>query len=805
MRQFIAPKRGLSALGVVALSVLFFGCAGRAGAGGGGGYIFVPCQGDADCKGGTCVNGTCNYAKDATIDGNGSASGSDTTATGDAVSSSSGGDAGTTSGGSSGGDTGTATDSGPAGGCKIAADCDDSYSCTTDLCSDGKCVNNLAEGSCLIDGQCYKDGAKGSKPCKVCSATKDAKKWSIDSGASCDDGDKCSLDDKCNAAGVCKGTGQGCCTKDNDCVSSNPCKVGACNIDTKLCEYGQKPGCCEQDSDCSTAGVKPCQTVYCNSFSKTCDVKNKTDGDSCEDGDGCTSGDKCVTGLCVGSAKTCDDGNKCTDDSCSSGQCVNSPIPGCAGSQCSSGTCCSGTGQFLPKGTNCGTSTAKYEYQCSGKFIRRRAAKYGCSGTSSTCSTSSINYVWGPWTTYKTCTGSTVCKLLSSTSATCSTSGGTTECTSGLCCDTVNKKLRPIGYKCSSSTYKYGYKCNGARYALRRPMYRGCTGKSASLCSTSTSYLVPGAWTTYSTCTSGKTCYQSSSTSSAYCKTGSYCSSGSCCYTSNKVKQPKYTQCSTSIKQTQYRCFGGHVQYRRAYYGCSGASSTCSSSSSYYHWTDWKTYKYCNSGTKCQMSGTVGTCTSGGGSGVKQCTSGTCCNTLTGRFRTKGEKCGTSIKKYDYRCSSAGGKYVQRRRVYNGCSGYSSVCSSSSYNYHYENWATYKSCIGSQKCYQVSSSSASCTSSTTTGKCSSGSCCDFNKYYKPRYSKCGTSIKKYEYKCSTTGTSVQRRRGYQGCTGYSTSCYTSSTYYYWEPWATYLTCTGGKTCHQTSSTSASCK
>ncbi len=57
--------------------------------------------------------------------------------------------------------------------CLADKDCDDTISCTTDLCASGICQHNLDASTCLIDGQCVADGAyqsaTGNGSCRLCS------------------------------------------------------------------------------------------------------------------------------------------------------------------------------------------------------------------------------------------------------------------------------------------------------------------------------------------------------------------------------------------------------------------------------------------------------------------------------------------------------------------------------------------------------------------------------------------------------------------------------------------------------------
>jgi len=129
--------------------------------------------------------------------------------------------------------------------------CADSLSCTKDIC-DGKggCVGNkLMPNYCLINGACYKDGAKhpgGS--CYYCDVKKTQSNWS-------------SLANSCFIGGKCYKPGELDSTKCGEC---NPKKsttawtmlTGNCKINGVCYKKGQKHtgGCAECDPTTSTTG-----------------------------------------------------------------------------------------------------------------------------------------------------------------------------------------------------------------------------------------------------------------------------------------------------------------------------------------------------------------------------------------------------------------------------------------------------------------------------------------------------------------------------------------------------------------------
>lgn len=83
-------------------------------------------------------------------------------------------------------------------------------------------------------------------------------------------------------------------------------------------------------------------------------------------------------------------------------------------SVCVPGTaCCGADGAWAAKGTACGTSAAKIEYQCAstapGAAVQVRKGYGGCTGTGATCSVATASLTWSPWYSFQTCATSAVC------------------------------------------------------------------------------------------------------------------------------------------------------------------------------------------------------------------------------------------------------------------------------------------------------------------------------------------------------------------------------------------------------------
>ncbi len=105
-------------------------------------------------------------------------------------------------------------------------------------------------------------------------------------------------------------------------------------------------------------------------------------------------------------------------------QCNGCTVAGIKGDKCTPGTTCCPDGQYAAKGTKCGTSYYKKQYTCSGlgkgNTIMVQELYKGCSGYSTSCSSSSSYLYWGPSKKYKKCSSSTSCYVSSSgTSASC--------------------------------------------------------------------------------------------------------------------------------------------------------------------------------------------------------------------------------------------------------------------------------------------------------------------------------------------------------------------------------------------------
>ncbi len=231
----------------------------------------------------------------------------------------------------------------------------DEASCTYDHCDGaGTCLHVLDAGTCLIDGQCYTDGASREEgSCQVCDASNSPYAFSQKpAGTTCaDDGVTCTAD-TCDAGGTCRHnlTGDGClidgaCYNQGQtdpitgcriCIGSNPlnwtpladgsdcptdnltCTHDVCRLG--VCEHEPLENYCLIDDGCYED-----QQYEPGNLCRLCDLETSTTawtarpGETCDDGTNCTSNDTCnEDGLCVGDGEaSCDDGLACTAEVCS--------------------------------------------------------------------------------------------------------------------------------------------------------------------------------------------------------------------------------------------------------------------------------------------------------------------------------------------------------------------------------------------------------------------------------------------------------------------------------------------------------
>jgi len=277
--------------------------------------------------------------------------------------------------------------------------CNDQKPCTNDSCRQGHCENLLAAGWCLIDGQCWVDGAfHPSIPCQWCRTSVSTSSWSptpeggfcnADSNG-CTVGDTCDALARCNAGppadcsaldttcalGTCENTGVstfrcvatprnngGACDDGDPCTRNDSCALGSCigvsySCDDGLdcttdscngaggCSHAVRSGWCAIGGACWPEGTRnpanSCQA--CDPASSPVSWTTRPSGSDCSDGSACTTGDRCVGGQCQPTGTVdCNDGNACTEDTCNPG--APSPGEACShraltGTSCDDGNDC---------------------------------------------------------------------------------------------------------------------------------------------------------------------------------------------------------------------------------------------------------------------------------------------------------------------------------------------------------------------------------------------------------------------------------------------------------------------------------
>lgn len=190
--------------------------------------------------------------------------------------------------------------------------CDDGLPCTTDACDGaGGCNDDVSDGSCLIEGQCFAGGDPNpANGCQLCDAGTDPGAWSAGPEGPCDDTDPCTSGDACSG-GLCVGNAYSC----DDGIA---CTTDVCD-GTGGCDAEVVPGSCLVDGICSDDGatnpLNPCEA---------CDAATDPLAFSADD------------------SAIPDDGIACTADSCSAGEALHGADDGlCADTELCAP--CSGT------------------------------------------------------------------------------------------------------------------------------------------------------------------------------------------------------------------------------------------------------------------------------------------------------------------------------------------------------------------------------------------------------------------------------------------------------------------------------
>ncbi len=174
--------------------------------------------------------------------------------------------------------------------------CDDSWDCSVDICSDNVCSYDYSECECQFMSDCD-DGNICTT--NVCSNGECVTENNQDV---CDDGNLCTFNDVCSE-GACAGI-------QNTCSDGWDCSVDVCSLVDGSCSHVTDSCSCVNSSDCDDGNI--CTTNVC--LGGQCATENNSV--SCSDNNNCTINDTCFGGQCMGVAKNVDDNNILTIDKC---------------------------------------------------------------------------------------------------------------------------------------------------------------------------------------------------------------------------------------------------------------------------------------------------------------------------------------------------------------------------------------------------------------------------------------------------------------------------------------------------------
>lgn len=208
--------------------------------------------------------------------------------------------------------------------CTTNAQCNDNFSCTSDTCSSGSCVNTPLDSLCPDPLKC-----DGVDLCDPNNADADATTGCYAPGNPCDP-------KVCNESTYVEGDPNTCtnCTSNADCSDGIPCTADTCdgatgncshNADNTLCPdtlfCNGDDVCAPNDPDADASGcvnglenAYPCANA-CNEATNTCFA--------CTSNLECSDGVACTTDVCDGNTGLCTHTDNCTSGTCNlqSGQC----------------------------------------------------------------------------------------------------------------------------------------------------------------------------------------------------------------------------------------------------------------------------------------------------------------------------------------------------------------------------------------------------------------------------------------------------------------------------------------------------
>lgn len=596
------------------------------------------------------------------------------------------------------------------------AGCDDGVPCTVDVCQAGTCTHNIAPGACYADGACLFAGPHPADPCRLCKP--EATQLGLlpaAAGTPCNDGTACTTADACDGASACTGSpAPGCCKSNLDCVSGDPCVSSVCDTSSGKCQSQGTSGCCKGGLCCDlgAGAVKPSGTSCGEAVLATewaCDgaqLRKRTQQPGCDgkDANGCSSdpalgvwtpwatvkscasGELCVPAAAGGepgcgqppectSANDCNDGNFCTADGCKAGACSHAPAAA---------------------GTGCGDKVLATEYQCSsgdpgGKILQRKAISV-CDGVATQCPATTKTPLWGPWLPVKTCGFSEVCKVVEpSQPGSCV---GAPKCKPGSTCCDAEGGYAAKGTPCGSKVLAQESKCVGTppgNKVQTRKAVGGCSGSSTTCFEFSTSYYSWGPWEEVASCGAKESC-EVQWDGTGICSSKTQCNAGAGCCTADGFYQPKGAACasSASVADSEESCEskdkGGWILERKAQYGCSGSTSSCSYASADLVWGPWIKSEQCKANQACDESFGYVSCVD---AGVCAPTSGCC--TASGEYAAAGVKCKTSSSPWQTERKCDGSK-ILKREGWAGCSGKSASCSYGADALVWGDWLLDKDC-----------------------------------------------------------------------------------------------------------------
>ncbi|MBP46357.1 MAG: hypothetical protein CMH53_00235 [Myxococcales bacterium] len=448
--------------------------------------------------------------------------------------------------------------------------------------------------------------------------------------------------------------------------------------------------------------------------------------------------------------------------------------------ECTKGACCDLKSQtFKSAGTKCGEKKSKYGCNASGS-LTISTAQPTCSGTDTVCNDNDADLKWSQPIMKQFCKNAF--EKCNAEKATCEPIAN--GCVSGGCCDTKTKTFKAQGQQCSTSPAKWTQKCDGDKI-VKSAEHSGCSGKS-SKCSSDPADTYVSPWQVVNDCAKNKLVCKTTTPGKPQCTSAQQCTKGTCCDIKTKLFKTKGTSCGASL--AKYTCAAdGTLSKSTATPTCNGASDACQDSPSKLTWSAAQKVKTCGGSTPV-CNAKTGTCDPK----PAQCTSGGCCDTKTKTLRLKGSQCTTASDfKWTTKCD---GTKVIAAKIYQGCSGKSSTCSSDQLDAYQTPWVTTSNCADSKKvCQQPDPNKFPIC--VEPPQCKSGACCDpVKKEFKAKGSVCGLNTET-KYTCDAKG-NVTKASGALTCSGTSTICGAVGSAVKWQPAKLYATCAAGtQTCN----------